>query len=262
MTLIVTVGTRENIFQAADTRLTAIDGSFYYDENIKTTVVHCCDSKLLFSYTGLGVIENDRTDIWLAKMLSKNKVWKKTFPECVKFVESELNKAKSRDKNLSRYDLTFNIGGLGINKGQRDIAWALITNNEEYVPKRGLTNHKTIRDGFGSVFFHPYKNFKVHWSVYGALDINSEMKALKRQIETKIVDVKTPKQLDEIMNLIVDVIKAQRKSSKVGGLISEDCTVAHIGTDYKGSLFSFNKEEGKKRFPNIVSPKYTIIDKK
>jgi hypothetical protein len=80
------------------------------------------------------------------------------------------------------------------------------------------------------------------------------MKSLRRQVQEKIVKAKTPQQLDEIMTLLVDILRAQKKSPHVGKFISDDCTVAHIGSDYKGYLFSFNKGKKTKRYPNIVSP--------
>ncbi|MFC2033705.1 hypothetical protein ACFLUB_04245 [Chloroflexota bacterium] len=256
MTLIITTATKEMVFQVADTRLTAMDGSAYYDDNIKTTVVHCSDSKLLFSYTGLAYIDYIRTDKWLVNILKDNKVWEMNFPQCVKFTESELTKSMSRNNNLKKYPLTFVITGLGLNNDKRDIAGALITNDDKFVPKHNLINHQKIEGKFGSVFYQSDPKLPLYWSVYGAIDITPEMKSLKRQIEKIIVKAKTNQQLDEIMHYLVAILRLQRKSVKVGRLISDDCTVAHIGSDYTGSLFYFSEGNKQKRFPNIVSKEY------
>ncbi len=260
MTLIITVATRDLVFQVADTRLTRIDGKGFDDNSVKTTVVHCSDSKLLVSYTGLARIDNERTDIWLVKILNNAHVWEKTFPEATKFIESELTKAISRNKYLAEYKLAFVIAGLGINKGVRDLAAALVTNDERFVPQRRLIDHKKIEGQFGSVFFQPDPGPISFWSVYGAVDVTSEMKALRRQIEGKIVKAKTNQQLDEIMHHLVAFLRLQRKSEVVGRLISDDCTVAHLGSDYKGSLFYFSNDKKTRRYPNIVSKEHVIVD--
>lgn len=260
MTLIITVATRDFVFQVADTQLTRYDGTFYSDKTVKTTVVHCSDSKLLISYTGLAEIEGMRTDKWLVGKLKDTKVWDKTFPETVKFLENVLTKTMSRDKGLVDHSLLLVIAGLGINKGIRDVAVALVTNNEEDVPKRGLIEHKKIDGVFGSVFYQPSPNFTWYISVDGAVDLSPEIKSLRRKISSKLLKVKTNEQLDEIMYYLVLWIRLQRKSKDVGHLIGDDCTVAHIGSDYKGSLFFFSNDKKIRRYPNIVSKEYSFVD--
>jgi len=253
MTLIITAATKRYVFQVADTRLTYPDGQLYDDQSVKTTLATCYDAKLAISYTGLAVIGGQSTDLWLCRELTGAKVWERSFPDVVQFLKDRLTGASSHDYNLRKIGLTFVIAGLGINKGARDVALALVTNCRRPIPRRSLLEWVQPKEEFNRYFFDPGDNFTWYLSVHGAVDMNAEISALRRKIGNKLLEARAPEQLTELMNYLVSWIRFQRRSKRVGHLISDDCTVVHIGSDFKGSLFLYSKDKRLERYPHIVS---------
>lgn len=238
MTLIITAATKNFVFQVADTQLTNINGTFFSDKLVKATIVHCRDAKIAVSYTGLAIIKGERTDKWIVAKLIPFKPWEKVFVEVVDFLKTELTKANSYEPNLKKYGLTLVMGGMGKNKfGLKDTAIALVTNNEEPIPQKFLLSHVTPKAEFSRHIFNTGDHFTWYMSVHGAVDMNNEINSLRRKIGSKLLEAKTNKQLDEIMNYLVAWLRLQRKSKRVGHLIGDDCTVVRIGNDFKGSLF-------------------------
>ena len=77
MTLILTVATGQNIFQASDRRLTMPDGVLRDDEANKAICVRCRNAHFVIAYTGLAEIGAKRTDAWIVEQLSAMKVGNK-----------------------------------------------------------------------------------------------------------------------------------------------------------------------------------------
>jgi hypothetical protein len=129
MTFIISAATKNAVFQIADTRLTAPDGSLSDDQAVKTVIVHCYDAKLAISYSGIASINRKRTDQWIEDKLIKFEAWNKVFQEMAQFLEGELTNASHGDRNLERYGLIIDIVGLGVSPtGVRQPAIAIITN--------------------------------------------------------------------------------------------------------------------------------------
>ena len=254
MTLIITAATKDYIFQVADTRLTKVDGTSFDDNNIKSTVAHCKDVKIVLSYTGLAYIIGQRTDLWLVSKLKEFNCWDKVFNEVLNFIVSELTKTASFDPNLAKYGLTFVIAGLGKNKfGVNDTAIAIISN---YLTPNATSlefDSSTPTNTFKKHVFTLQPGFGYYISEHGAGDSNPDIDLLRRKLVKELPQAKTAKELDRIMYYLIGWLRLQAKDPKSSHLISEDCTVTHIGRDYKSSLFFFTKDKKIRRFPNIVS---------
>jgi hypothetical protein len=192
--------------------------------------------------------------LWLVSKLKEFKCWEKVFIEILDLIVRELTTAVSLDANLAKYGLTFVIAGLGINKfGKDDTAIAMISNC--------LTpNETTLNFDYSapSQIFKKYvltlqPDFKCYISEHGAGDSNPDIEFLRRKLIKELPHSQSAKALDRIMFYLVGWLRLQAKDSKSSNLISDDCTVTHIGRDYKSSLFFFTKNKKIKRFPNIVS---------
>jgi hypothetical protein len=70
MTLILTVATADKIVQVSDRLLTYPIGGVPPGDANKAVVVRCQDARFTIAYTGMGIIEKKRTDIWLAEYLN------------------------------------------------------------------------------------------------------------------------------------------------------------------------------------------------
>ena len=138
MTLILAAGNPELAIHVADTLLTKPDGTFYADELVKTTIVHCKNAKLLISYTGLAIIDNTRTDKWIVRRLREFRAPSKVFKEIVFFLADALNKAVRRKPALRTIGLTLVINGPGVSPDNvRQLAIAYVSNVGKPHPKRG-----------------------------------------------------------------------------------------------------------------------------
>jgi hypothetical protein len=69
MTLIVTACTLNFVAQASDRRLAYPNGELFDDDANKCILLECRDASLSLSYTGLGFVRKERTDIWLVDVL-------------------------------------------------------------------------------------------------------------------------------------------------------------------------------------------------
>ena len=212
------------------------------------------DVKIVLSYTGIAYITGQRTDLWLVSKLKEFKCWEKVFIEVLDLIVYELTAAASLDSNLAKYGLTFAIAGLGINKfGKDDTAIAMISNC--LTPNETTLNfdYSGPRQIFKKYVLTLQPDFKCYISEHGAGDSNPDIEFLRRKLIKELPHSKSTKALDRIMYYLVGWLRLQAKDSKSSNLVSEDCTVTHIGRDYKSSLFFFTKNKKIKRFPNIVS---------
>lgn len=261
MTLIITAATKDYVIQVADTKLTKKNGEFYDDRLVKTTIVHCIDSKLVLSYTGLAFLNGIRTDKWITRVLRIFRVWEKGFPETVEFLTNILTQTIDKNRNLETIGLTIIIAGLGINGGKRDFAFAQISNNQEY-------NHNDLKyqfqdinprgRKFNKIFFTTNKNFKHFVSMDGAMNAEIKVKGFIRAIENRVVKIKTNKDINDLINIIVAMLRQHRAEYNLSKLIGEDCTAVVIDKTYKSTSFFYSKNTNVRRYPNIISKSLAI----
>lgn len=69
MTLVLSVATNDYLIQVSDRRLVRPTGELYDDDANKSVLF---TDKMAISYSGLGYIEAEKTDIWLTKALSQS----------------------------------------------------------------------------------------------------------------------------------------------------------------------------------------------
>jgi hypothetical protein len=264
MTLIITAVTRDNAFQVADTKLTKLDGSFFDDNLVKTTIVHCYDAKLIISYTGLATIDGKRTDIWLAKQLREAKAWEKVFVEVVEILRESLTQALTKNKSLGLYGLSVVISGLGNSpEGIRQPAIAFISNMEQPIPKsnsfKGASPQGRIFDKY---FFDTGKNFTTYISVHGAVGPKIAINGIRKKIQNELLGIKSQDELINVMDRLVAMLRLQRKDIRIGHLIGNDCTATVIKSDFNSLSRFYTNDKTIKRFPNIVSKEFTGLDLK
>ncbi len=71
MTLILSIATPEFVLQVSDWRLMRLDGrrATCIEDDANKLTVFC--NRMVFGYTGLANIGDQKTDVWLAQTLSK-----------------------------------------------------------------------------------------------------------------------------------------------------------------------------------------------
>ena len=119
MTLILSAIAGEYAVQVSDRRLTRPDGSVFDDEANKA-VLFC--GRMAFSYTGLGFIEKDRTDIWLTQALVNAKT--SSLSEAASSLARQATDALKKS-TLSRSLRRLVFTGIG---------WALLPNEAQVSP--------------------------------------------------------------------------------------------------------------------------------
>ena len=70
MTLIITVGNREQFIQVSDRRLT-VNGVMQDDESNKAIVLNCANARLAFGFTGLAMVPGFETRKWLLSTVNE-----------------------------------------------------------------------------------------------------------------------------------------------------------------------------------------------
>jgi hypothetical protein len=135
MTFIITAASKHLTTQIADMLLTKPDGTFYSDNVVKTTIVHCENAKVAISYSGLAFIDGKRTDKWL--VVQRNQRIREA-SSIVESLRSALTQALTRNKPLSEFGLSLDITGLVYSGrcGIRAPAIAVILNCQEPDPGR------------------------------------------------------------------------------------------------------------------------------
>lgn len=95
MTLNITAANPWFVAQVSDRRLTWA-GRPYDDEANKVVVLGCRDALLLVTYTGLGYVDELRTDDWIAEVLDANKVVRRDMGFAVEVLRQAATEAFSR----------------------------------------------------------------------------------------------------------------------------------------------------------------------
>lgn len=261
MTFIVAASTDDIAVHVADTRLTKTDGSFYADDLVKTTVLHCKDAALLLSYTGLASIDGKRTDQWIVAQLHKFNAPAKVFVEIVNHLTDAFSDARRRNAPLAQFGVTLAINGLGVSPtGVHQQAVAVISNTEEPRPKRNAFVYVNPRGRNFRCFFLPPPNsyyMAVHGSVSETLNISGHRKSIIRCLQT----IKAQGEVKPLLDSLAAMLRDQRTDPKLSNVIGDECTAVAIGRDY-GSIAYFYASSGSavSRYPNIVRPGYTVED--
>lgn len=257
MTFIVAASTNEVAIHVADTLLTNPDGSFYSDELVKTTIVHCVDAKLLLSYTGLAIVDGIRTDKWMVARLWEFKAPTKVFREIVQFLAESLNNAVGKNPALQVTGLTLVVNGLGVSpKGEQQQAIAIVSNR--YKPMRNdFANADPKTTPFNTFFLDPPRWYlAVHGAVSETLNIGGH----RRKIIDDLKAAKTQEHVKPLLDSLVAMLRLQRTDPKLGKFIGDDCTAVAIGKDYKSSSYFYSKDTEVQRYPNLIRPEGTIED--
>jgi hypothetical protein len=259
MTLVITVATKHLLIQAADTRLTK-NGRLCSEDLVKTTLVQCYDAKLAISYTGLAVIDAQRTDIWLYNLLTHADAWQITANDVVELIRASLTDCIPREANLRSVGLTVVVGGLALlADGRKDLVLSCITNSER------LANNHFERlfqpaERFQSYTCHVDINKTYVIQINGAIDLDESITALRKKLAHSLPTARTKEDLQHIMQYLAFWIRLAHKSRKVGNLIGEDCTVVCIDSQFKMSLHYFSQNKEIQRLPNVVGQKQSFVN--
>jgi len=130
MTLNITAANPWFVAQVSDRRLTWA-GRPYDDEANKAVVLGCRDALLLVTYTGLGYIDELRTDDWIVEVLDANKVVRRDMGFAVEVLRQAATDAFSRlpapDRGAAH---TFLLAGWHC-RGKRQIPYIWVVSNCE-----------------------------------------------------------------------------------------------------------------------------------
>lgn len=149
MTLNITAANPWFVVQVSDRRLTdrrlTHEGRTYDDEANKAVILGCRDALLVITYTGLGYINELRTDDWIVEILDANKVARRDMGFAVAVLQQAATETFSR---LAEPDCqqphTFVVAGWH-RRGKRQIPYIWTVSNCEGV-KSG--NFGCVRDRF------------------------------------------------------------------------------------------------------------------
>jgi hypothetical protein len=261
MTFIVAASTNDVAIHVADTLLTKRDGSFYADDLVKTTVVHCKDAALLLSYTGLGAsIDRKRTDKWLVARLREFNAPTKVFVEIVAYLADALTDTLRRNPALEAVGLTLVINGLGVSpKGVRQQAIAMISNIQEARLKRNDFAYVKPAGRKFSRFFLPPPRW--YMSVSGSISETLNISGHRKKIIGALQAAKTQDEVKALLDSLVAMLRYQRTDQKLGKVIGEDCTAVAIGRDYGSTAYFYgSKDSVVQRYPNVVRADFTLED--
>lgn len=264
MTLIINLATPDFVLQVADTLLTWPDGTKATDESVKSTIVHSKTAKLAVAYTGLALVDNVRTDKWLAKELTAFASWERDSAEVVAFLKERLTRALGGNPALGRFGLTVTLAGLGLDSaGRRMPRIATVTNMEEFQkgpPERFVDVVPSGRQ-FEHYFWTPTGDFKWFLSVHGVTSPahESATRAFSRRIGRRLKAAKTD-EAAEVLDYLVALVRLTRRDKQIGHLVGHDCTGIRIGSDFRSTSFFYTAGGKIGRVPNIVSKDFSATD--
>ena len=147
MTLILDCIARDAVFQVSDRRLTdAYGGTVVDDQSNKAVVV---DGRIVFGYTGLAIINGQRTDQWLAQVIADGPT------QDMSAVANRI-----RDKATAAFS-RLRCPTILKRHAFRGTGWFRLKNEDE--PSPGLiTVHNLFDHETGNLLDQPLPEFKVH----------------------------------------------------------------------------------------------------
>ena len=266
MTLILNLATKDFALQVADTLLTQLDGTKYDDQLVKSTIVHCRDAKLAVGYTGIGFIDNERTDKWLARELYSFKSWEESSSDCVAFLKRRLTAALPLNPNLGRHGPTVSLFGLGLDPAAKHrIVVSTVTNIENLTlgPPQEFVDVSPVGRLFEHYSFNP--EFDGPWiiTLHGAnspeyADITE---TFKRKMSKRLKYARNDKDAVELLDYMVSMLRMSKRDKKIGHLIGHDCTGVRIRGTFNSTAFFYSKNKRVLRFPNLVSKDGYKVDR-
>jgi len=144
MTLILTCLTARTVYQVSDRRLTYIANpkKIKDDETNKAVLV----GRVGFGYTGLAEIGQERTDDWLARVISEGPI-----DDMAKVAERIRSAASAAFRSLSRKDRHHAFQGAG---------WFRLDEDEGRLSPGIITVHNAIDEQTGQWVSEPFDEFR------------------------------------------------------------------------------------------------------
>lgn len=263
MTLILSFVTSQFVAQVSDRRLTSPDGVLIDDEANKACVFECQDGIFTISFTGLATLGGDRTDRWLADLLTESKAGQDGMGAAVELIRRAASDRLQHLQLPAHFkSLTFVMAGWHFEQSrERACVWTISNSEDKDGPILAAPTSQLEA-------FFMRQRFDFEQGKVCLISVNGTENAVdracrKRMKKLRRAGMENPQKGESICRMMVELVRVAARHPTYGSRIGRSCIATYIPSQsdtVEGWYFPTDVKTPMIYAPHFVKPTISFKD--